>query len=133
MTNNDIIALYETLNRISENTDLKFDVTLGYIFAKNKAKLKTEATLIYNMRQEILMEYGKIEGNEIIVDKDKIDEVNEKITELAELENDVSIMTIELNQLEPYKLSIEDIEGLMPMINPVLFTGPPILEEKTDD
>lgn len=132
MTNNDIIALYETLNRISENKDLKFDIKLGYIFAKNKAKLKSEANLIYDMRQQILMEYGTIEGNEIIVDKDKVNEVNDKIAELANIENNIDITQISLDQLEPYKMSMEDIEGLMPMIIPTVFTGPPILEEKTD-
>ena len=52
-----------------------------------------------------------------------------------ELENDVWVQQIPIDVLEHYEFSIKDIEGLMPIIMPFEFTGPPIIEfeKKTDE
>ena len=61
MKNGEVLELYETLQRISQNKDLKFNVKLGYAMTKNKEKLRQEATIIYNLRRDIIMEHGKVE------------------------------------------------------------------------
>ena len=76
MKNGEIIELYEALNRISENKEIKFNVAAGYILIKDKEKLRQEAAIIYKMRQDIIMEHGVIDGKDIIVDKQYINEVN---------------------------------------------------------
>jgi hypothetical protein len=40
MKNGEVIELYETLKRLSENKNLKFNVKLAYIMARNKEKLR---------------------------------------------------------------------------------------------
>ena len=132
MKNGDVITAYETLKRLTENHELKFGVAVGYLLAKNKDKLRQEAILIYNMRQEIIMEHGKVDGNDIIVPNEYIDEVNRKVNELMELENDVQITQIPIQMLDQYQLNMEDIEGLMEIIRPFSLTSPPN-EEKTSD
>lgn len=74
------------------------------------------------------MEYGRINGKDIIVPKDKIDEVNQKINNLMEIENEVEIIKLDLEDFENQELNMEDIEGLMGMIYQTGFTGPPIIE-----
>ena len=128
MRNGDVIKLYETLDRISANKELKFNVKVGYILAKNKEKLRQEAIIIYNERRKIILEYGNTQGNDIIVPKDKIDEVNSKLDDLFDIENDVEIIQLPLGAFEDYKLNMEDIEGLEKLFYPVEFTGPPIYE-----
>ena len=132
MKNGDVITAYETLNRLSENRDLKFEVAVGYLLAKNKEKLRQEASLIYKMRQDIILEHGQPDGKNIIVPKEYIDETNEKIEELMNIENDIKLTQIPIDMLEHYELNMEDIDGIKEMIMPFTFTGPAILE-KTEE
>lgn len=132
MKNGDVLAAYETLQRISSDPNLKFNVTLGYMLAKNKEILRQEAVIIYNMRREIIMEHGKIDGNEITVPSEYVDEINQKIDDLMNIESDVKIKLIPIDLLDKYELSMEDIEGLKELIQPFGFTEYSITEEKTD-
>ena len=132
MKNGDVLELYETLQRISQNKDLVFNVKLGYAMAKNKEKLRQEATIIYNLRRDIIMEHGKVDGKDIVVPNEYIDEVNKKVNDLMEIENDVEIILVPIDAFEDLELNMEDIEGLMRMVQPFGFTKPLILKEKTD-
>ena len=132
MKNGDVITAYETLERLSRNKELKFEIAVGYLLAKNKEKLRQEASLIYKMRQDIILEHGQLEGKNIIVPKEYLDETNEKIEELMNIENDIKLTQIPIDMLEHYKLNMEDIDGIKDMIIPFTFTGPTILE-KTDE
>lgn len=130
MKNGEVLNMYQTLTRISNNPDLKFGVALGYTMAKNREKLRQEATIIYQMRQNIIMEHGKLDGKDIVVPNEYVDEVNKKVNELMELENDVSVIQVPVELFDTIELSMEDIEGLSGMIQPFGFSGPPIYEEK---
>ena len=130
MKNGEVIELYEALKRISENKDLKFNVKLVYIMAKNKEKLRQEAVLIYDMRRQIIMEHGRVDGQDVVVPKEYVDEVNQKINELMDVENDVEIIQVPTGAFGDQELNLEDMEGLMNMIIPFDFTSPPIYEEK---
>lgn len=130
MKNGEVLELYETLQRISQNKELKFNVALGYTMAKNKEKLRQEATIIYGLRRDIIMEHGRVDGSDIVVPNEYIDEVNKKVNDLMEIENDVEVMKVPVDLFENIELNMEDIEGLSGMIQPFGFTGPPILEEK---
>ena len=102
MKNGEVLELYETLQRISQNKDLKFSVALGYMMAKNKERLRQEAVIIYGLRRDIIMEYGRIDGKDIIVPNEYVDEVNKKVNDLMEIENDVEIMQVPINAFERY-------------------------------
>ena len=130
MKNGEVLELYETLQRISQNKELKFSVALGYVMAKNKEKLRQEATIIYGLRRDIIMEHGRIEGKDIVVPNEYVDEVNNKVNDLMEIENDVEITKVPIDLFENIELNMEDIEGLSGMIQPFRFTGTPILQEK---
>ena len=130
MKNGEVLELYETLQRISQNKDLKFSVKLGYAMAKNKEKLRQEAAIIYNLRRDIIMEHGRVDGKDIVVPNEYVDEVNKKVNDLMEIENDVKIILVPIDAFDELELNMEDIEGLMRMVQPFGFTGPPILQEK---
>lgn len=69
------------------------------------------------MRQKILMEYGtKDKNGDIIVLRENIDKVNQKINELMDIDNLVDIIKISFEDIENYELNIEDIEGIRYMI-----------------
>ena len=132
MKNGKVLELYETLQRISQNKDLKFNVKLGYVMAKNKEKLRQEATIIYNLRRDIIMEHGRVEGKDIVVPNEYVDEINKKVNDLMNIENDVEIILVPIDAFDDLELNMEDMEGLMNMIflEPLIATKPPILQEK---
>lgn len=124
--NGEVLELYETLQRISWNKELKFSVALGYTMAKNKEKLRQEATIIYGLRRDIIMEHGRIDGKDIVVPNEYVDEVNKKINDLMDIENDVEVTKVPIDLFDNIELSIEDIEGLSGMIQPFEFVRTPI-------
>lgn len=125
--NGEVLELYETLQRISQNKELKFSIALGYTMAKNKERLRQEATIIYGLRRDIIMEYGRVDRNDIIVPNEYVDEVNKKVNDLMEIENDVEVIKVPIDLFENIELNMEDIEGLSGMIQPFEFTGLPVL------
>lgn len=129
MKNGDILKMYEALVQIAEDKTQKFSVRVSYLFAKNKAALREEASLIYSTRQKILMEYGNMDGNgDIVIPREKIEEVNGKINELMEIENNAQFEKMPLEWLDDYELSVEYTEALMPMLIEPLYTGPVLLD-----
>lgn len=116
--NDDVLLLYETLQRLVEDKELKLNITVGYIMAKNKAILEPIANLIYDTRRNIILEYGTTDGEEVQIPKDKIDELNEKVIELMNIENDLDLIQVPIKMLEENKLNFEDIIGLTYMIQP---------------
>ena len=66
------------------------------------------------------MEYGQVDENDnrnITIPRDKIDEVNQKINDLMSIESNLSIIKLSADAFDDNELNIEDLEGLMPMLN----------------
>lgn len=129
MTNEELLRLYETLNRITNNKEMTFDIKLGYYFAKNKAAIRDEAILLYNTRQELMLKYGELQENgDIIIKKDLVDVVQAKLDEIMKIETNVQVTPILITDFDKLQLSLEDIEGLMPILEEPWMTGPPIID-----
>ena len=129
MTNEELLRLYETLNRITNNREMTFDIKLGYYFAKNKAAIRDEAILLYNTRQELMLKYGELQENgDIIIKKDLVDVVQAKLDEIMKIETNVQVTPILITDFDKLQLTLEDIEGLMPILEEPWMTGPPIID-----
>ena len=95
--------------------------------ARNREKLRQEAIIIYDQRRKIVMEYGTINDNkDIIIPRDKIDEVNKNINDLMEMDNNVQIDLVSPDDFDDNMMNLSDIEGLMPMFKDIIFTDPSI-------
>ena len=133
MTNGEVLNLFETLERISRNKELKFKVSVGFLLAKNREILRPEAKIIYKMRQDIINEYAMPTNNgDYLIPKDKIDEVNEKINELMKLENDVRVWQISIDEFDGdgIELGLEDFNGLIHILYVPEYTSEPIEEKQ---
>ena len=65
------------------------------------------------------MEYGQVDEDDsrnITIPRDKIDEVNQKINDLMSIESNLSIIKLSADAFDDNELNIEDLEGLMPML-----------------
>lgn len=128
MKNGEVLNLYQTIQGLIQDKDLRFNIQVGYALLKNKAILEDEAKIIYEARHNIIEQYGKIEDGVYKVPQEKIDEANLKIQELMEIENEIGekLKIISFDQIEE-NLRLDQIEGLMPILNESIITGPPIL------
>ena len=118
LKNADVLILYETLSRLMGNKELKFNVKVGYFMAKNKAALESIANVVYDMRRELVMNYGTTDGDEIQIPKESMEELNSKVEELLNVENEVDIIQVPIEMLEKSEMNFEDIVGLTYMIQP---------------
>lgn len=126
MTNGELLRLYETLDKLIQNHDYKFIVRIGYLLAKNRAAIRDDAAMIYTARQNIMLENGELKENgDIIIPGDKVQEVQKQIDELMKVDVNVVISPINIYEFEE-SLSLEEIEGLMPILEEPLMTGPAI-------
>ena len=119
MTNGEILKLYNTLEYLNSDTNLKFSIKVGYAFAKNLEILKPEVKIISNLRQQIIKDFGIPGDNgDIIIPKAKLDEFNEKLNELMGIENNTEIFLLPIEAFNEFtdKLSLKDISGLSIMI-----------------
>lgn len=128
MKNGEVLNLYQTICELIQDKNLKFNIQTGYALLKDKAILEDEAKIIYEARHQILKNYGKIEDGVYKVPQEKIDEANLKIQELMNIESGIEekLRKISFNQINE-NLRLEQIEGLMPILNESIITGPPIL------
>lgn len=135
MTNKEILKLNETLNRLIMNRDLKFNVRVGYLFAKNRALIQQDVQLIGDIRQKILREFGTVQDNgDIVVPKEKFKAVQDKLDDLMNVEIELPLIQIPVDEFEEIELPLEDIDGLRPIIMDFAYTSNPIYEEeKTEE
>lgn len=119
MTNEEIIKLYNTLEYLNSDTNLKFSIKIGYAFAKNLEILKPEVKIISDLRHQIIKDFGIPGDNgDIIIPKERLDEFNEKIHELMGMENNTKVYLVPIEAFDEFtdKLSLKDINGLSVMI-----------------
>lgn len=124
MTNGELLKLYETLNRLTEDRERKFNVRLGYLLAKNKAMIKQDIQLIYDAKQKIIYEYGEPQENgDVIIPQDKIDTVQKKLDELLDINIDVPLIYIPIEDFNNYEFNLNDIDNLQPIILDLEYTS----------
>lgn len=133
MTNGEVLKLYEALEHISSNQDLKFNIRIGYALAKNREILRSEAKVILELRQKVFLKYGEPnDKGEIIVPKAKVDALSKELDELMGIENNVKIVYLPIDAFDDVedKLSLDDISGLSYMIFMLEYTGEPIEKQE---
>lgn len=117
MKNGEVIELFEGLEKLAQDPDIKFKTKVAYVIARNRDKIRSAANTIYNLRQKIISEYGVIEPNgDVTIAKDKISLVNQEIDELMNLESDVEIRKVKIEDLDDIELSLENMRGLVHML-----------------
>ena len=113
------------------NRDLKFNVRVGYLFAKNRALIQQDVQLIGDIRQKILREFGTVQDNgDIVVPKESFKVVQDKLDDLMNVEIELPLVQIPVDEFEEIELPLEYIDGLKPIIMDfeILLTSEPIYD-----
>lgn len=120
LTNGFILTYTETLvEEILSNDKLKFPAKVNYIIQRNYKKLLEIAQDVANERIKICEEYATSKENDTyrFEDKDKLLKANEELTGLMSVEQDVNILTFDIDIIGDMMLNNKQMELLMLMIN----------------
>lgn len=117
LNNSQIYSLFEILFQIKQ-TENKLPIKVGFNIIRNIQILEPIYNAIADSRKEILLTYGVLntEGH-VTIPQDKVEEVNQLLLDLSNIENDISLMKLNLSDLEYLSLTLDDIEKLYPIIN----------------
>lgn len=104
----------------------KVPIKLAFKFSKLFSKLEESTNFYREKLQEIIDTYAERDengdmvpandGTGVQIQKDKIAECQEQLNELTSLEVEVPDITFTLDELEPFNLSIEQFDVLLPFI-----------------
>lgn len=118
LKNEQIVELYEALEKITSDKEQVLSVGLAYKLLRAKQLLKEEAQLIYTLKKQIWLKYGTIdEDKQISIAKEQLQDVVTEISLLYGLEVDIDIPTVKLSELDGLGLNLEEIDGLKYMIS----------------
>ena len=120
LTNGYILTYTEALvEEILSNERLKFPAKVNYIIQRNYKKLLEVAQDVANERIKICEEYATSKENDTyrFEDKDKLLKANEELTGLMSVEQDVNILTFDIDIIGDMMLNNKQMELLMLMIN----------------
>lgn len=118
MKNKDILNLYEGLYEISQNKDLKFNVKISFILAKNKNILQPLYDAIIETRRKILQKYGiGIENGDWKIPNENIPSFRKEWDEFMAIDNFICLQGISLEDIQNEKINVGLMEKLLPLID----------------
>jgi hypothetical protein len=118
MTNLEIYSNAQALNQAFENFNEYLPVKVNFFMQKNIKAIHALAADIEESRIEIIRKYGVLneETNEFNVPAESIETANAELIDLFDIEQDVNIHPISLDAFGDIKLSTEQVQALMFMI-----------------
>ena len=120
LTNGYILTYTEALvEEILSNDKLKFPAKVNYIIQRNYKKLLAVAQDVAAARLKVCEEYctSKEDDTYRFEDKDKLQKANEELSGLLSIEQDINILTFDIDVIEDMMLTNKQMEVLMLMID----------------
>ena len=121
MTNLEIYSNAQALNQAFESFNEYLPVKVNFFMQKNIKAIQELAMDIENSRVEIIQRYGSLneETNEFSVPAESIEAANSELIDLFDIEQEVNIRKISLDAFGDIKLSTDQVQALMFMIEDV--------------
>lgn len=117
MKNIEVFSLYEGLYEISQNKDLKLNIKVCYVLAKNKNNIQPLYNAIIETRQRLLDKYGEAKDDgEWNIPKEKLNEFMKQWNDFMDVDNFVVLQKVKLSDLDEEQVGIELMEKLLPII-----------------
>ena len=115
--NNGMIYQYAlTLNEALNDNDLQMPVAVIFSIEKNKQTLMAVAQDVEKYRMDIIKKYGKeVDGN-YNVPQDKIEIANKELQDLFSIEQEVNIYKFNIEDLGDIKLTSNQMNAILFMI-----------------
>lgn len=118
LKNYQIKSLYESLISLKNNQTVRIPIKLGFNILNNISMLENFYKNIETIRNEIILPNieSQLDNNTVRIKSEKIQEVNDALQELLNIECEVELSIFKLEELEEFKLTLDELNGLMPII-----------------
>lgn len=117
MSNAEIYNLAKILNTAFNMEERYLPARINFFIIKNKNTIMRLAEIIEESRIEIIKHYGIVdEAGMIQVPKDKMGVVNNELTELLKVSQEIEISTITLSMLDDLEFTPIQMQALLFMI-----------------
>lgn len=121
MKNRDILNTYTKLTTLQQDSSLRFPAKVSYAIVRNLHIMAAIAEDLDKTRQEIGKTYGELKQKEdgssyYTILPENIPQANQELEELLEGETPFDPITITMDSLDNYDLSIETLDTLYFMI-----------------
>lgn len=118
LTNEEIYSRALGLNANFTNNETYFPALVSFAIQKNKDAFVKMAEEIENGRMKVIQHYGvpQEDGN-YNISADNIEAANKELTDLLTIEQDVKIFVFGIDALEDVKLTSQETQAIMFMID----------------
>lgn len=117
---NDVVFLYETLNKIADMPSLvDAPIEVKFMLVRNARITQPFHIDFMQQRRDLLLANSspKEEGSDDrMATPEQLKYINDEIEKLSQLEVEVPVVTIKLKDLESLKLDMSMLSGLYPLI-----------------
>lgn len=118
LTNEQVCDYFIALSNLKDNKKL-LPIKVSYAIVRNIKILQPLVESVDTIRMDIFTKYGTPSTEKpgsYNIAPENIQVVNNQLRELGSAENEVDILTIKLDALDGYELSIEDMDALYFML-----------------
>ena len=117
LTNDEIYFINKQLNKTFEDSQQYLPAKVNFYIQKNKKRIAELAQEIEIARAEIIKNFGEQkEDQKYYIPQDKIQEANKELIDLFSIKQEVNIELINLEDIENYSFTMDQMEALMFMI-----------------
>lgn len=118
MTNDYIYQIANELLAVFDKSDLRMPARVNFCIQKNIETIVRAAQEIEKARLEVAQYYGELseETNTYVVSADKMEIANKELIDLFSLEQEISIRTFSIENLNNVELTTQQMRAIMFMI-----------------
>ena len=117
LTNEEIYLINQKLNNSFEQFNQYLPARINFYIQKNKKIIADLASVIEEARNTIILEFGSPDDEgKVIIPKDRIQEANKELIDLFSIKQEIDIELINLEAIENYSFTMDQMEALMFMI-----------------
>lgn len=117
----DLVFLYETLNKIADMPILEdAPIETKFKLVRNVREIQSYYTDFIKSRQELLIKNSSVseeDSEKRIATVDQLKYINDEVDKLCNVEVDVAVIPVTLKELEALKLDMVGLSGLYPIIS----------------
>ena len=116
INNKEILDVMQGLVALTQEK-IPLNIKTSYVLARNKKTLSSYVDIIKEKQIELYRKWGtEDDEHNITVPKDKIPELEQDLDELFTIDNQISLITLKLEDFGEVELPFDILEKLLPII-----------------
>lgn len=117
LTNQEIVNIYEGIQRLREASVDALPVKVGFTLVKDANILQPLYDAVISMRDTVALKYGENDNGVVTIPPEFLEQANAELQELGSVENEVDVSYIPLAAISNLSLPLDIIYNIYPIID----------------